>query len=135
MEMKRAQILDLLSPVCSANVGWTFYLAHQQERAIEELRQVLAREPSNAIALFYLGYALIEVGRYAEAIDALRRAHEATHGMPWSAEGIALAHGLAGNREQALNVLAETRTRAVDGDARRPRSPRSISAWETTSPR
>ncbi len=114
-EIKRAQALDPLSPLCSANVGWFFSLAHQQDRAIEELLKVLAREPEAGIALFYLGYAYMEAGRYPEAIEAFGRAHAITQGMPWSAEGIGLAYGLAGNRDQALAVLAETRARAGKG--------------------
>jgi TolB-like protein/Flp pilus assembly protein TadD len=112
-ETKRAQALDPLSPVCSANVGWTLYLAHDAGRAIEELRRALARDPDNGIALFYLGYALIDAGCHAEAIDCLQKAREVTRGMPWSAEGIGLAHGLAGRRDLALAALAEARTRAA----------------------
>ena len=110
-EMKRAQTFDPISPVCTANVGWTFYLAHRQEEALAELRRVLAGDGDNGIALFYLGYVLIEMRRYEEAIDALRRAEEVTHGMPWSAEGIALAQGLMGNRQAALAALAEARAK------------------------
>jgi hypothetical protein len=52
------------------------------------------------MALLYLGYALIDAGRHAEAIEILRRAHEVTQGMPWSAEGVALAQGLCGIEER-----------------------------------
>jgi tetratricopeptide (TPR) repeat protein len=55
-EVQQAQD-DLLSPIVVANVGWMFYLANQQERAIEELRKVLAIDRGNAVGHFYLGYA------------------------------------------------------------------------------
>lgn len=112
-EVKRAQALDPLSPVCSANVGYTFYLAHDLDGAIDELERLLAREPQNGIALFYLGFALVDSGRYPEAVAALQKAHEVTHGMPWSSEAIGLAHGLAGNRDRALATLADARARGA----------------------
>jgi len=114
-EVKRAQALDPLSPVCSANVGFTLYLAHDLDRSADELRRVLARDPDNGTALFYLGYTLLDAGRHAEAADVLRKAREVTHGMPWSAEGAALAQALAGDRDQALGALADARARAAAG--------------------
>jgi TolB-like protein/Flp pilus assembly protein TadD len=114
-EVKRAQALDPLSPVCSANVGFTLYLAHDLDRSADELRRVLAREPDNGTALFYLGYTLLAAGRHSEAADVLRKAQEVTHGMPWSAEGAALAQALAGDRDQALGALADARARAAAG--------------------
>lgn len=113
-EMKLAQRLDPLSPVCTANVGWTLYLAHRQEEAMAELGSVLAREPGNAMALFYLGYVLTELGRYEDAIDALQKAKDVTSGMPWSAEAIAMVQALTGNRDAGLSALAEARARASE---------------------
>jgi TolB-like protein/Flp pilus assembly protein TadD len=114
-EMKRAQSLDPISPVCTANVGWTFYLAHRMDEAIAELQKVLARDPRNGIALFYLGYVLIDVGRHAEAIDVLQEAVEVTQGMPFSREGIGLALGLAGRREEARAMLRDAQARSREG--------------------
>jgi TolB-like protein/Flp pilus assembly protein TadD len=111
-EMRRAQVLDPLSPVCAANLGFTHYLAHQQASAIDELERVLAQNPHNGLALFYLGWPLIETGRYDEAIVALEKAHEVTHGLPWSIEGAAMAHGLAGRRDKASQMLDQARIRA-----------------------
>ncbi len=100
-EMRRAQRLDPLSPVCSANLGFTCYLAHRLPLAIAELEQVLGRSPRNGMALFYLGWAFIETGQYDEAVAALDAAFEETRGMPWSLEGIALAHARAGRSVRA----------------------------------
>jgi TolB-like protein/Flp pilus assembly protein TadD len=111
-EMERAQSLDPLSPVCTANLGWTLYLAHKPDRAIEELRRVLVRNPGNGMALFYLGYVLIDARRCDEAVDVFGKACEVTRGMPWSREGIGLAQGLAGKREEARAILADVRARA-----------------------
>jgi TolB-like protein/Tfp pilus assembly protein PilF len=111
-EMKAAQRLDRLSPICSANLGFTHYLAHQQASAVDELDRVLDRTPQNGLALFYLGWALIELGRYDDAVAALEKASEATHGMPFSQEGIGLAHGLAGRTEKARAILSEVQARA-----------------------
>jgi eukaryotic-like serine/threonine-protein kinase len=111
-EMQRAQALDPMSPICSANVGWTLYLAHENDRAIDELQRVLARAPGNAMALMYLGYADIEARRYADAIECLARANQVTGGMPFCAEGIALAHAMAGRPDHARAVLADVEARA-----------------------
>jgi TolB-like protein len=111
-EMRRAQLLDPLSPVCSANLGFTLYLAHRQDEAVAELERVLARTPESQLALFYLGWALIEAGRHDAAIVALERAYDATHGMPWSLEGIALAHGLAGRPDRSREMAERCREAA-----------------------
>jgi TolB-like protein/Flp pilus assembly protein TadD len=114
-EMRLAQDLDPLSPIVSANLGWTFLLAHQTDRAIEELGRVLALDPDNGIALFYLGYALAEKGRPGEAISAFEKAIDTTGGMPWLAESIAWLRGLTGDREAARTLLLE----AEEGRSRR----------------
>lgn len=92
-EMKRSQVYDPLSPVC--NRERRLYLAHRQVRSSTS------------------GFVLIERGRYDHAIDVLRKAEEVTRGMPWSAEGIGLAHGLMGNRQAALEALAAARAKAA----------------------
>jgi tetratricopeptide (TPR) repeat protein len=113
VEVQRAQLLDPVSPVCSANVGFTFHLAHQQSRAIDELRHVIARDPDSGIAWFYLGYALIETGRCDEAVCAMERAEALTRGMPFALQGAGLAHASAGRRDEARAILARTRSKAA----------------------
>jgi tetratricopeptide (TPR) repeat protein len=113
VEVQRARVLDPVSPVCSANVGFTIHLAHEQSRAIDELRHVLARDPDSGIAWFYPGYALIETGRCDEAVCALERAAALTRGMPFALEGAGLARARAGRRDEARAILARTRSKAA----------------------
>jgi TolB-like protein/tetratricopeptide (TPR) repeat protein len=114
-EMRVAQDLDPLSPVVSANLGWTFLLAHDQNRAIEELRRVLSIDHGSGIAHFYLGYAYAAVGRLREAIGSFRKTVEATGGMPWLTESIAWIQGLSGNREVARRALGDAEGRMQQG--------------------
>jgi TolB-like protein/Flp pilus assembly protein TadD len=114
-EVRCSQALDPVSPVCSANVGWTYYLAGRQDEAARELQRVLSREPENGIALFYLAYVLFEMQRYEEGIEALRKVQRVLPGLPWVAEGIALGHGVMGNRAAAVAALDEARVRLATG--------------------
>jgi tetratricopeptide (TPR) repeat protein len=114
-EMRAAQDLDPLSPVVSANLGWTYILAHDCDRAIVELTRVLTYDAGNGLALFYLGYAFAEAGKYPEAVETLERAVAATAGMPWLAELLALAQGLAGRGAPARAALADANRRAQAG--------------------
>ncbi len=114
-EMRVAQDLDPLSPVVGANVGWTCTLAHQYERAIDELRAVLGFDPANGLAHFYLGYALAEAGHPRDAIRSFEKALEETGGMPWLAESIAWLRGLAGDRASTRVALEEAARRMQVG--------------------
>jgi serine/threonine-protein kinase len=107
----QAQEHDPLSPVVGANVGWTLSLANQQEKAVEELRKVLALDPGNAMAHFYLGYAYGEQGKYAEALESLARAR-ATGGNPWVPALIGWVHALNGAAHQARAIIAQLHERA-----------------------
>jgi TolB-like protein/DNA-binding winged helix-turn-helix (wHTH) protein/Flp pilus assembly protein TadD len=110
-EVLLAQELDPLSPVVSANVGWTFLLAHDYDRAIEELVRVLALDPRNGIAQFYLGFAYAAAGRYADGVEALRQSAEATGGMPWGNEFSACLRAMMGDRRPARDLLREAPAR------------------------
>lgn len=113
-EVRHAQALDPLSPIVNANVGWTYYLARQQDRAAKELLKVLSLAPGNGLALFYLAFVYVAMGRLAEAAESLRAAIAATGGMAWAAESIGWIHGLAGRRDEAHRVLSEALARAKE---------------------
>jgi adenylate cyclase len=105
VEIRRAQDLDPVSPVLSANIGWTLYLARRHEEAIEELQKTLELHPHFGIAYFYLGYPYLQLRRYEEAVAAFEMAEKLTGGMPWATESIGYARGLSGNSQQARRIL------------------------------
>lgn len=110
-EMRIAQDLDPLSPVVGANIGWTCTLAHQYDRAIDELQAVLGFDPANGLAHFYLGYAFAETGQFREAIRSFEKARDETGGMPWLAESLAWVRGLAGDLKSIRIALDEAARR------------------------
>lgn len=110
-EIKLAQEFDPLSPIVSANLGWTLYLDHRYEEAIQELHNTLELDPHNAVAYFYLGFPYLRLKRYDEAILTLQKAQEITGGMPWAAQLIGCAHGLSGNSSRAKAILQHSEAR------------------------
>ena len=56
------------------NLGHAFYQIGEYERSAEYLEQVLAQEPRQGIANLYLGYNLMELGRWPEAEEKLKTA-------------------------------------------------------------
>jgi len=110
-EVLHSQALDPLSPALNANVGWTFYLARQHDRALSELQKILARFPGNPMALLYLGFAFAAVGRLADAIPCFRDAAAVPGGMPWAAESAGWALALDGRRDEARHILGASLSR------------------------
>ncbi len=98
-EMKRAQRLDPLSLIINAATGWMFYLARQYKQAIEECRKALELDPDFTSALWTIGQAYEQQGKYEEAIAMFEKA----------GTGRTLAHcyAVAGKRDRALKVLNE----------------------------
>ncbi|MFO7691501.1 MAG: winged helix-turn-helix domain-containing protein [Vicinamibacterales bacterium] len=112
-EALHAQALDPLSSGLNANVGWTFYLAGQYGRAIEELQKVLTRFPGNPMALLYLGFATAAVGRPLEAASFFEASAATPGGMPWAAESVGWAAAVTGDLDRARRVLEASVARSL----------------------
>jgi TolB-like protein/tetratricopeptide (TPR) repeat protein len=102
---ERGRELDPLALI-GTNIGWFLFHARRNDEAIRELRSVLAIEPENARALWYLGFALIEASRFDEAVATLEESPTSPTGGPrcW-VFGKGVCH--AGHRREALRVLDE----------------------------
>lgn len=111
-EVLHAQALDPLSAGLNANVGWTFYLAGQHGRAIDELLKVLARFPGNPMALLYLGFATAATGRPIEAASLFEASAATPGGMPWAPESAGWAAGVSGDLERARRALEASMARS-----------------------
>jgi Tfp pilus assembly protein PilF len=61
------------------SLGTAYLKAGESERALEQLREALARDPRYSAAWKALGTALAEAGREAEALDTWRKGIAAAH--------------------------------------------------------
>jgi adenylate cyclase len=108
-EIDRAREHDPLAPVIATSDAWIDYYACDYDHAVSTLRHVLDEHPSFTAARVPLALALIQLGRGAEAVDALE-AHLAE--AERTAASVALhAHALAraGRRDEARARLASLR--------------------------
>lgn len=103
-ESERARQLDPLSLIIVTDQAAILYFSRQYDRAIEELRGVLAMEPNYERASFILSYAYVEKGMFAEALAEITKWRDADGTPAWEAQ--AYVYGRAGQRKQAWQALA-----------------------------
>src|SRR5262249_22664362 len=80
--------------------------------AVAVLQKVAARFPSLFVARFYLGMALVQLGRADEGVVELEAAAAASGRNPGALSSLAQAHGAAGRPEKARAILDEPARRA-----------------------
>jgi serine/threonine protein kinase/tetratricopeptide (TPR) repeat protein len=115
-QISKASDLDPLSLIIAVHAGWPFYFARDFESAIRRFRKALELDENFIPAHGWLGMALGQQHRYAEALDVFGRALEVDR-IPILTTMLAHTHALAGDRERALqllgNLLATARTRYI----------------------
>ena len=74
--MKKAEDLDPLSLIISAELAEEFLIAHRYDEAIKQSRKTMALDPFFAVAHFELGQAFVQKHMYNEAIAELQKAIE-----------------------------------------------------------
>ena len=67
LEIKRAQGLDPLSLIVNTNLGWQYYLSHDYDQAVEQLRRVLDIDPKFVSARRMLEGVYAKMGKQKEA--------------------------------------------------------------------
>ena len=103
----RACEIDPLCLVVTTSDGWVHYVARNHDDAIRAARHVLDMDPDFEAAHRLLGATYLEVRRFADAVDHLRRAAELEARHPVTLTW--LAHGLAstGQIAEAETLLGE----------------------------
>ena len=105
--MRRAVELDPLSLIAHTGIGWVFLLVNQNERAIQQLESTLKLDPNFQMARYWLGVALDQQGRPAEAVATLQRALERANNCAIVNAALARAHAAAGGAQAARAILDE----------------------------
>jgi len=107
---RRARELDPLGTTVWA-VGQIMFYARHYDESIQELHSALAVRPDDALALWYLGIALIAKDRPEEAIPVLEKAVSVSDRSPAIICWLIRADAHAGRRNDALRLLNELKQR------------------------
>ena len=111
---RRGRELDPLV-VSGESIGWILFQSRRYDEAARELRSVLAVNPDDATALFYLGFVLTANNQPDDAIPELEKALSVSNRSPGVIGVLIRAYGHAGRRSDALRLLAEMQRRRKAG--------------------
>jgi tetratricopeptide (TPR) repeat protein len=92
-----------LSTDASRQLAYAYYMAHQFEDAIQELRRTISIDASFGPAHTLLGRCLLLTGKAEEGLAEIERAGPDYHDM------LAIGHAWAGNRDEAERLLRTLR--------------------------
>ena len=110
--IRKAQLLDPLSLVIHQHSAWVHIHARRYDDAIEQCRKASEIAPDYSVCHFWAGLAYTQMSMHQEALSTLVRARELLGGIPFSVAGLAHAHALAGQRDEARELLAQLEARA-----------------------
>ncbi len=111
-EMRKAQNLDPLSLIISADVAEILLVAHSYDQAIEQSRKTVDMDPNFAVAHYELGQALVQKHMYKEAIAELQKAIELSGGSTTCTSNLAFAYAASGRRKEAVKILSDLKNRS-----------------------
>jgi tetratricopeptide (TPR) repeat protein len=111
---QRARALDPLA-VSGGGVAWILFQSHRYDEAIHELRSALAVHPDDLGALTSLGFVLAANDHPKDAIPVLEKVVSVSNHSPAATGVLIRAYALAGQRMDALRLLADLKKRKQAG--------------------
>ena len=106
-EIRTAQQLDPLSSLTGVTAGWISYYARQYERALEQGRRVLDKDPQSVSAHDLLGSAYLAKGNYENSLQEYRVVIGTSADDPLRLVSLARAYALMGKRTEAQRIAAQ----------------------------
>lgn len=101
-QMREAEAIDPLSVAVHINAGWAYYLARQNDRAIEQWRKALALEPNLATAHTSIWLAYVQKSAHVGDSPAITP----SSGSPIDLAAMAGVYAVSGRRPEAEKTLA-----------------------------
>jgi TolB-like protein/DNA-binding winged helix-turn-helix (wHTH) protein/Tfp pilus assembly protein PilF len=112
-EMRKAEHLDPLSLIISADMAEILLVAHLNDKAIEQCRRTVQMDPNFAIAHLELGQAFVQEHRYDEAIAEFQKAIQLSGGSIPSYANLAYAYAMSNRRNEAIKILNDLKDRSA----------------------
>jgi TolB-like protein/DNA-binding winged helix-turn-helix (wHTH) protein/Tfp pilus assembly protein PilF len=108
-EIKKAESLDPLSLIISADVADVLFAARRYDDAVQQTRKTLDLDPDFAIAHFEMGQALAQKRTFSAAIEELEKANSLSGGDATCTAVLAYAYAASGRSDAARKALSELR--------------------------
>jgi len=103
--LKRAALLDPLSPAIAANIGRPLLFLGRYDDAITHFQKAFDLDPSFWMAHLFISWAHAAAGRFDASVSAGRRAAKESGGIRVTSVALAEACARAGNHDEALGLV------------------------------
>jgi TolB-like protein/DNA-binding winged helix-turn-helix (wHTH) protein/Tfp pilus assembly protein PilF len=110
-ELKKAESLDPLSLIISADLADALCIAHLYDESVQQSRKTLEMDPSFAIAHYELGQAFVQKRMITEAIEQFQRAIELSGGNEVFDANLSYAYATSGRKEEAMKIVRDLEDR------------------------
>jgi TolB-like protein/DNA-binding winged helix-turn-helix (wHTH) protein/Flp pilus assembly protein TadD len=116
-ELKKAESLDPLSLIISADLADALCIAHRYDESMQQSRKTIEMDPHFAVAHYQLGQALEQKHRHDEAIAEFRRAIELSGENTTFESNLANAYAVSGRKEEATKIVEQLESRQSQGSS------------------
>src|SRR6266487_3219258 len=106
-ELKKAESLDPLSLIISADLADALCIAHLYDESVQQSRKTLEMDPNFALAHYQLGQAFEQKHMHDEAIAELQRAIELSGGNAAFVSNLAYAYAASGRQDEAMKIAKD----------------------------
>ena len=104
-EMRRAENLDPLSLIISADMADVLLVARRYDQSIEQSRKTMEMDAGFAVTHYQFGQAFVQKHLYSEGIAELQRAIALSGGNKTFRSNLAYAYARSGRKNEALEIL------------------------------
>jgi tetratricopeptide (TPR) repeat protein len=110
-ELRKAESLDPLSLIISADVADALCIAHLYDESVQQSKKTLEMDPNFAVAHYQLGQAFEQKRMHDEAIAEFQRAIELSGDSAAFDSNLAYVYAVSGRKEEAMRIVEDLEAR------------------------
>ena len=110
-ELKKAESLDPLSLIISADLADALCIAHRYDESMQQSQKTLEMDSRFAVAHYQLGQALEQKHKHDEAIEEFQTAIRLSGGNTTFESNLANAYAVSGRKEEAMKIVQDLESR------------------------
>jgi len=110
-ESHRAQELDPVSLSINTNVGRAYLLAHEYDKALQQLLKTIEMDPSYVWSHYLVAIAYEQKQMYPQAVEEFQKVRSISGGAPFSDAALAHCYAVSGRRVEALDLAKNLESR------------------------